>query len=198
MSDEARGLSLYEIETGLAEVVAAVEEAETPEEVAAVQEAIEAYAKAELTKVDSIRGYLKHCEIMADAAKEESHRLADLSKRWERREKVLKSAVLWAMNAVGKRRIEGRTGDLRVQVNGGRLPVAIRQPNLVPDEYCDGKITIAWDSWLTLLKHLEVGKEHRLFTERIIRASLIEVALSTGTAVPGCELEPRGEHLRVG
>ena len=60
-------LSLFNIEAGLHELLEAWQEAASPEAIAAAEQTIQAYAEAEVRKVDGIRSYLKACEQQAEA-----------------------------------------------------------------------------------------------------------------------------------
>lgn len=158
MTSHSEDLTLFDIEAGLAEALAAREEAATPEEIAAADLAIEAYRPAEVAKIDSIAGYLRHCLLMTMAAKVEADRMTARAKAWEGRRKRLLEFVQRSMNAMGKRRLEGRVNTLLLKVNGGRQPVEIQgwdkeyecwfdNPGLLPKEFYEIVIHISLENF---------------------------------------------------
>ncbi len=191
-------LTLWDIETGLRDLMLAREEAATEAEVQACDDALQAYAQAEVAKADNIRNYLRHCELMAAAAKEESLRLAARAQMWTNRKDRLKSICQVVMESMGKRRIEGRLGVLRIQGNGGKRPVLVQSPAMVPEEYCVYEGSISGRAWalLATLAPAWCGRED-VQMERRPRLSLIGAALEAGEPVAGCSLGERGESLRV-
>lgn len=189
----SHNLNLYEIEDGLIEMIAAREEAETPEEIAAADSAIQAYVQAEIRKVDGIRGYLRQCDVMIKAAKEEAAIQKARADTWEARRDALKARCLEVMQRFGTPRLEGRTGSLAVTTNGGRLAVAIPDESLVPDEFHYVVVT------LPLARYRAIEAQFHELPEVVpfISKTEIERAIAAGQGVPGAYLEERGVHLRV-
>lgn len=140
-------LSLFDIERGLHELMDAWQEAATPEAVAQAEQAIQAYAEAEVRKVDGIRAYLRACETQMQAAKAEMNAQAQRVRMWEARRDRLKAFVFETMQSFGVRKIEGATGSLSIRGNGGVEPLTITDPELIPDEFCTVTITLAADMW---------------------------------------------------
>src|SRR6516225_10011646 len=62
-------MSLYQIESDLVELMAALDEAEDEETKRAIEQGIEEYLGREVRKVDHIRGYLRYCETMIAASR---------------------------------------------------------------------------------------------------------------------------------
>jgi hypothetical protein len=155
----ADNLTLWDIESGLAEVLAAREEASTPEEQGACDIAIAAYIAGEVAKVDGIAGYARHCLMMGMAAKVEADRMAAKSKVWELRRKRMLGFVQSCMVAMGKRRLEGRVNTLLLKGDGGKPAVDVQgwdkehgrwteaDPGLLPDEMCWAEIKMPFDLW---------------------------------------------------
>lgn len=225
MSDK---LTLWDIDDALHSLLLMrEEEGITDEERAAIDGQIRVWCDAQLAKVDGIRGYLKHAKMMEEAAAAEAASLRTRAAIWEARAKRLKEFVIAIMEQRGVNRLEGRTGQLRIQANGGKRSLRITCVDLVPDEYQLVTITIPIRTWANLcrtatgvdLKELLEIKESRAINESAVRKVLeskceacgglgiyamdgvaYECEACNGTGhqlVPGAELEERGSHLRV-
>jgi len=214
-------MSLFQIETELGELMAYREGEElTEEERATADGLIRQYVQREIEKVDGVRAYLRHCEVMAGAAKEEARRQTERQRAWQGRYDRLKETAQYAMELLGRKRLEGRTGSLTVKGNGGRQPVTVTDAAIVPDELCDYTVTIPGPVWLELMDTAEsVQRALQPRATRIPRLSAIFEVLAQpcdtckGTAsplnqcdrcgisghqgVPGARLEPRGSHLEI-
>lgn len=126
------------------------------EELAVIDNAIQEYITAEIRKVDGIRAFWRHCDLMAAAAKEEAELQAARSKAWRSRLDRLKQTVQLVMETIpfpaGKpRKLEGRTGALLLKSNGGRPAVEISDESLIPDEFCVKTITLTPLVWQEIL-----------------------------------------------
>ena len=166
-------LTLYNIESELAQLVSLREEmAESGEDTAAVDQQIAEYAAREITKVDGIRAYLRHCDFMEDGAKAEAHRLQELASLWAARKARLGAIVLRVMQDNGLTRLEGRTGTLAVRANPPKVEVQ-EDLDLLPVEY------------------VRVVPETRQPDKKAIAA-----AVKAGEAVPGARLVTR-ERLEI-
>lgn len=165
-------LTLFDIEQGLLDLMEAYQEAGA-EESAAISEQLTEYVQAEIAKVDGIRSYLRHCDLMASAAKQEAELQTVRAKSWEQRSKALKSFCIYALGAAGKKFVEGRTGKLMVKANGGKRELVITSEGEIPDTYKFQVISYQIDKYL--LRH----------------------DLENGAEISGAHLEPRGEHLEV-
>ena len=154
------GLSLWKIEQGLADLFERREELTVPEasgiesfvELQDVDLAIAAYMKAEVRKVDGVRGWWKYLEMMRDAAKDEAKTMHDRAQAFDRQLTVLKSAILVTLEEMefraGKpRKLEGKTGSISIVGNGGRRPVIITDEALIPDEYLKVTVTMSLAEW---------------------------------------------------
>jgi len=163
--------SLWDLEQQLVELIEFRDAAETEEEKAAADLAISEYVTREVTKVDNIRAYMRHCEVMAAGAKEEKLRQAERQQGWERRLDVLKESVKRTMESIGKTKLEGKTGHFQIKASGGKLPIIIDDELLIPSSFCDYVKTPRKGD---VLKALEAGEE-----------------------VPGARLGERGKRLEV-
>lgn len=146
-------LSLLAIETVLLDLITLREEMlESSEDVAAVDEQITAYIRQEVVKVDNIRSFWRHCELMRDAAKAEAETQAQRAKAWGSRLDRLKETCRSVMETIpfptGKpRKLEGRTGSLLLKANGGKQAVEISNESMVPDELCTVTVTMSAALW---------------------------------------------------
>jgi len=203
-------LSLYTIENDLANLIEmreqAIEEAkgvlslvgpEAPEYADAVRDVdvidkqIAEYVRTEIRKVDNIRSFWRHAELMRDAAKAEANRQNERAKSWDGRLQAMRETIRFVMESMpwapGKpRKLEGRTGSLMLKANGGKQAVEITDEALVPDEFCTVTVTITARQW----KQMSDTRPPRTPS-----LSLIAAEIEKGEGVPGARLAPRGEHV---
>lgn len=167
-------LPLYDVEKQLIELMEFRESEDLdPDARATVDAEIDRYIAAEIAKVDNIRGYLRHCEMMAGAARQEADRQASRARRWEARIDRIKSSCVKALRDAGKTKVEGRTGILRAQKNGGKLALEITDEKQLPTEYTPMVIMYPVDN------------------------EKLRADLEAGKYVPGAKLGERGFHLRT-
>jgi len=175
-------LSLFAIETVLLDLIMLREEMlESSEDVAAVDEQITAYIRQEVVKVDNIRAFWRHCELMRDAAKAEAETQAQRAKAWASRLDRLKETCRSVMETIpfptGKpRKLEGRTGSLLLKANGGKQAVEISNESMVPDELCTVTVTMPW-GMLQLIQIVDDEPEGCRIGPRTPSLSLIGEAL---------------------
>jgi hypothetical protein len=149
MNDE---LTLYNIEAGLAELMASREEAElelvmaraavpcASERIVEAERQLEfldksilAYVEAGVQKVDGTRGWLRMMESRINDARDEAKRQDQAADAMEASVARLKEFLIYVMQGAGKTRLEGKTGKIRIQDNGGVLPVVIDSESMLPD-----------------------------------------------------------------
>jgi len=202
-TEESVGVSLWNIETALLELVAFREEAQTDEERQAADDQIQQYVAREVTKVDNIRAFVKHCELVANAAKEEAAVQTERQRIWEaRRARVMEMARV-TMEMAGLKRLEGRTGSLLRKANGGVQPVDVSNPEMLPEEYADVTVKMPLDVWTELCEAMDampiwesVGPACPASACHVApNLTRIRETLLRGEGVPGASLRPRGEHL---
>jgi hypothetical protein len=152
-------LTLWEIEQGWLDLIEARESAqsiELPEEraaaMAACEQALSDYIAREVQKVDGIRAIVRNLEAVVTMAKEERDYQNRRAKHAEDLIARIKDTAKGALEAVGKKKVEGRTGVLMVKGNGGLQSLDITDPSLLPDECCrmEGWISAAW--WPRILQ----------------------------------------------
>ena len=211
-------LSLYQIEADLQELMVCLEEAENEATREAVEQGIREYLEREVRKVDGVRAYLKHCEVMAAAATAEMRVQAQRAAAWTARAKKLIDGCKSSMESFGVKRLEGNTGTLVLKGNGGVQPLEIADESLVPDEYCRAVVELPYRDWLYMVEcagpEVSIPKPKRLVDNSSVRKAITEpcwacegrcstdspcsLCGNTGLAgVPGAQLGPRGTHLEV-
>lgn len=162
----------------------------------------------ELAKVDSVRGYLLHCDMMEAAAKEEKDRQAANERHWKGTSDFLKSCVMQTLEATGKDKLQGKHGYLRSQVNSAAPAPIISRPDMVPRDLRTQTITVnarAWDEFTAVI----VSEERcRLALSRLVASqsfqgtrapsvSLIKVELEKPCAVcAGTKTDPADSLIR--
>lgn len=198
--DTAASLTLFDIERALVDLLSEYEECQNDDERTNVQNAIEAYVAAEVEKVDGVRAYLRHSEIMAAAAQQEAERFRERAKAWQSRADRLKDACLRIMSGAGKKKLEGRTGALLVKGNGGLAPLVITDETMIPEECVVYTGKIAGPLWLRTLKQCPwmeaefAGSSVQM--KREVNNGLVREALAKGP-VAGAFLTDREKHLEV-
>jgi len=181
-------LSLYDLSAELVALMDAWDDPETtPEARVEIETQLRIYAEQHVRKVDYVRAYLRHCAIMEAAALEEKARQDEHAKTWKARAERLKELCVAVMQTFEAKRLDGNTGSLLLKGNGGKQPVRIDNPELVPDEFCvyEGAIpAFVWTFMLELIMDREdVGTAELrrdiagLKLVRTPRKSLIEAEL---------------------
>lgn len=164
-------LTLLDIETGLIDLYQQQDLAETETERQQIRTAIEAYLKAEVTKVKRIRAYVLHEEAKAKAKREEAARQIAGAEACERHIEHVKAFCMRTLQEIGKDRVETNDGRIRIQGNGGKRSMEIYDENLLPPQYTIVQIVPDNEA---IRKELEAGKH-----------------------VPGAKLLERGRHCRI-
>jgi len=190
--------SLLEIESALTELVCARAEAEAvadPQEkeqaLAACDEALSQYVSRELAKADNIIDFCRHLKRATEAAKEDRDYYARRASFLERTRARVLECCQYAMEYVGKKRIEGRHGYLSLRANGGLAALTVDE-SLLPDEFRVVTLKVPLDTWKKwgMLDEAEViGTQPN---QRKIRH-----VLESGGGVPGAYLEERGQHVEI-
>lgn len=107
--------------------------------IAALEQQIRDDAKpTAVAKVDSFRGYYLHQKMLRDAAKQEKQRQSANEKSAQDVMDLMERISKTTLEELGKDRLEGKLGVIRLQTNGGvEPPPLISQPELVPDELAE-------------------------------------------------------------
>lgn len=133
----ATSLTLYALSRELVELMDRYDSCreESPDLLPIVEAELQTYAAAHVRKVDSIRQYLKHCELMIDGARREVATQKAHEEAWEARRDRLKALCVDVMQEFQAKRLDGSTGSLMLKGNGGKQPVRIDIPEMVPTEF---------------------------------------------------------------
>lgn len=142
-------LTLFDLERELVELMEFAEEATAEDEILQARVLIEQYLEKRADKVDAIRGYLKHCDMIAACAREEVKDQAARAKAWEARAQRLKDTCVSVMQQFGEKRLEGRTGELKLHANPPS--VEIYDAMLLPVGVMRYKVTFSGALWERLM-----------------------------------------------
>lgn len=183
-------ISLWQIEDsiiGLSEIIESPEASE--EEKAAARAELERWTQEEVCKVDRVRNFLRHCQVMSDAAKFESDAMRRRGQQWEERGKRMKEIIIAAMQARGVKRLEGQSGVLRTQSAGGKQALVITNESLIPEEMCDTTVTFQTRTWQRIIERLELDVQEEIARKckmaRLPNNEAIRKALETPCAACG-------------
>jgi hypothetical protein len=154
--------SLYEIETSLQLLMQDREETQDPEELAAIDAAIQEYVGKEIAKVDRVRSYIRYAESKVLAAKQAASDATSYAQIWENRIRRVKDAALMAMQTTGAKRLEGTAGTLSVRGNGGVTPLIVTDESLLPLHCIKVRGALPADVFDSILRILAVHDQSRL------------------------------------
>ncbi len=143
-------LSLFTIEESLSMLVECREAAEAEGDLAAVAEcdkALASYLSQEAAKVNSYAALIRRQIAEAEECEAEAARLSLRAKK--RRDFVdrLKATALEVMQRFGVKELRSATNTLRVQKNGGLVPLEIQRIDGIPDEFMIKSFTTSVASW---------------------------------------------------
>ena len=192
-------LSLFDIERGLHELLGAWQEAETPEAMAAAEQAIQAHVAAEVRKVDGIRRYLRACESQAAAAKAEAEVQTGRARMWTARRDRIKAMVYDCMKSFGVTKLEGQTGTLAIRGNGGLQPLYVGALEDLPGNLIDVVVTMPLDAWekISTIPFVRAIVQTQAKETMQPNNQRIREAIAAEGGVPGARLEQRGDSLIV-
>lgn len=131
-------LSLVQINDHLGLLLDAFEMVEDGDAQAAIQELILGYVGRQADKVDSIAGYIAHCDERAEGAKAEAERHARRRKMYERRAEALRDWVKTAMFAGRVTKLSGETAEFTLRACPAS--VAIHDEAGIPAEFWREKV----------------------------------------------------------
>lgn len=113
----SRQATLYELTGEYAELVSALELAETEEEAAAIWQRLDTAEEGIVQKAEAYARIMRNKQAEADALKAEKQRLEQLQRGAERIVETLKSHLLEGMKQIGVQEIQTGIGKWRVQKN---------------------------------------------------------------------------------
>lgn len=146
----------------------------TPETEAALDAFFAEISTDQAAKVDGYCALIRNEELVAAARREEVERLQNRISAGENFVKRLKLRLKEYMELTGQKNIETRRYKVGVVNNGGVQTYQMScRPEQLPEEYTDRVIQVQ------------------------VKSYAIREALVAGKEVPGCNLQPRGTHLRI-
>lgn len=202
MPSDERGLSLYEIDNTLSDLIAMREEVTDPNEITAIDGEIREWVNQELLKFDRCFGYIKGEEQRASMAKEVAAEATKWQKIHENRAKRVRQVVKEVMESRGIPKLERAVGSFSIRNNGGPTPLEIPDPELLPDEYKRITISMPQTTWNRVQQLLE-HEDHGLLLSLLMTVTKtadekkVREALTAGELVSGATLKPRGTNLTI-
>ena len=166
--------------------------AELAGELIAANEAVEQVVGKQVRKVDGVIGAIRFFDGLANAAKSEAQRIDKLAKRWEDRSSRIKAAALNAMTSFGVSELSTPTHRLRVQPNGGVVPLNVCEDELA-EQYSRATVRVTGDQVADILEQFPGAVELRREPDN----AAIRAALKAGEQVDGAQIGERGTHLRI-
>lgn len=167
-------MSLYQLTAEMQEILAALEAAEAnPEVGAALEDHLSSIAESFDAKADDYAALIRVCESRAAGRREEAERMEALAASDEAKAERLRTALLRAMQVVGRDRVETPRFRLAVRKNGGKIPLLVTDEAAIPALYRVPKVT------------------------EVLDKDGIRAALEAGQAVPGAALGERGVRLEL-
>ena len=183
-------ISLYNIESALEQLDesrrAAEAEGDT-DALSVIDAEIAAYLTREAAKIDSYAGLIRRRGDEAEDCEREAKRLADRAKALRADEQRLKDNALAVMQRFGVREMKSEKNTLRVQGNGGVQALEILG---WPKDSRGGYEAVPIDTVMMLPMSLRKALI-------VPNTEAIREALKRGDTIPGVNLLPRGEHLRI-
>jgi len=193
-------LPLYQIASELLELLEAREEMDgdgaLPDETKAIEQRIDQYMLAGVKKVDEIAQSFRACEVDAAECRKEAERLLAYAKRYENRAERIKAAALRAMQALGVTSLKTPTNELRIQANGGRVPVEVLNEAAVPSMFKSVTVTMPADEWERIVEQYKFTISGLVTIAYSTLKEKLYLALQR-EPVAGARLGERGEHLRI-
>jgi len=167
------------------------------EELQTIHLLIDQYIRAEVKKVDSVAAAIKQYDTMAEVHLKESDRLRKLAEREQETADRVREMVITVMQEFKEKKLVGRTATLRTQGNGGKQPVTITQPDLVPAGFKSILLRLPVQLWSVLTSEQPGLVSMARVIDIAPDKEAIRRALENKEGVPGCRLEERGVHLRI-
>ena len=167
-------MSLYAITTEIGSIIDVILDggADGTEASLALDAHLEGLDQVLTEKAESYAIVITELLVRAAARRDEATRIRDLAATDEALAERLKRRLKESMETTGRLKIDTPKFRLSVANNGGKQPLNIT----VPAEDLPEALRVV---------RLEANKD------------AIRAALEAGTAVPGCELAPRGTSLRI-
>ena len=165
-------MTLYEITGEAANLQAAFDNAETPEEMETALDAYMGIMDDFAGKAENYVKLMRNTDAEAKALRDEEKRLAGRRKACENLSARLKENLRQNMDFAGIKSMTAGVFKLAIQKNGGRAPVVIEDEAKIPEEF--------WDITRTLNK-----------------SRLYEAMAVDGEIIDGAYIGEPGESLRI-
>jgi len=166
-------MSLYQLTEELTALLNMADTEMSEDIEAAMHEHTALIAEAFDSKADGYAALIRTCETRANARYEESQRLTKLAQADEALATRLRKALLEAMQATGRKKVQTERFSLSVAQNGGKTPVVVTDEDALPAQF---KVPV--------------------WSERVDRDAIRD-ALERGETVEGATLQPRGFRLNL-
>lgn len=197
-AEVCNGLTLFQIEEGIALLAeSAEEEGLTPE----IERALAAYLEGALEKRDRVAEFILYCEGMAALAKSEVQRLQARQKHFDSTAERVRGMALRVLECLGVTKLEGRTHTLKKR----KCPVSVALQNEteVPGEYKRVGVVLPLPCWERLLASApeEIREQVRaqiIKQETTTNLAAVKDALNLEKLVPGADLLRNRFTLQIG
>jgi len=195
--------SLFELDDRLIDLMGQVEEAAeagteiTPE----LAQEIDMYLEAHRRKVDSIVGYWRWQQSIADISGKEADRLSVRKRAAENRVTRLKGFLFAFMSARGIKKLEGEKCDIAVQRNS-TASLAIDNPLQLPEHFLERTLRFTKTELVEIANQVAEGGLRRRIDETLksegweVNGEAVRASLLNNEAVHGARLIT-GNHLRI-
>lgn len=200
MKTSAEGLSLFQIDAELDEIVEEAQSLNMPNEKLPNEllDRLQVFCREYEEKADRIGHFIRIMESREQYCRQEAARLLDRARVAEGKVRRTKAMVMYLLMKRGLYRLEGRQFTFRIQSNS-QASVRIFDEGAVPIGNKRIELSVTGAMWETVLSFLP--DELATALQNTIGAMVpdtdaIRAAASRNESVPGAEVK-RGYHLRV-
>jgi hypothetical protein len=184
-------LTLFEIEDNLAALVNTEEMVEDPEQRNAIEAEIVSAQLTAVDKRDSFGKFLATCEHYSEAIAAEIKVLQARKKRFESAKERAEGYAVYAMQSLGKTKLEGNTVTLALR----KCPesTAVSDEASVPSQFKTLTITVPALAWEDFVDGVDIDEREKFLsavrkTECFIDRTGIKQSIKSGIEVPGAAL----------
>jgi Siphovirus Gp157 len=184
-------LTLYEIEDNLAALVNTEDMVEDPEQRKAIEAEIVTAQLTAAYKRDSFGKFLATCEHYSEALSAEIKVLQARKKRFESAKERAEGYAVYAMQALGRTKLEGNTVTLALR----KCPesTAVSDEASVPSQFKTLTITVPALAWEELIDGVDIDERSKFIgavkkTECTVDRTGIKASIKGGVEVPGASL----------
>lgn len=191
-----QALTLYEIAQEV-QMLLDSEELITPAQQSEFRKELAEAMRTQVTKINRVSQFLKHCAANAKACAEEIKRLQGRKKSFETAEEEMRSAIVTTLETIAE--IDEKTGRKKASLKSSLVTFSLRgndpklridDESIVPAEYKVITVTMPVSQWVALGSPDLDGK----FS---IDTAAVQVAIEAGKTVPGADLPLEGAYSVV-